>query len=73
MKMTAAVMFEQGLQRPFAQSLPLRIETVDLDGPGEGEVLVQIAAPDFAIRISLPSRGSARARCRLLSATRRPV
>lgn len=44
MKMTAAVMFEQGLKRPFAQSQPLRIETVDLDGPGEGEVLVQIAA-----------------------------
>lgn len=43
MKMTAAVMFEQGLPRPYAQSLPLRIETVDLDGPGEGEVLVEIA------------------------------
>jgi len=44
MKMTAAVMFEQGLKRPFAESLPLRIESVDLDGPGEGEVLVEIAA-----------------------------
>ena len=44
MKMTAAVMYEQGLQRPFSESQPLKIETVDLDGPGEGEVLVQIAA-----------------------------
>src|ERR1700755_2293018 len=44
MKMTAAVMFEQGLPRPFSQSQPLKIETVDLDGPGEGEVLIQIAA-----------------------------
>jgi alcohol dehydrogenase len=44
MKMTAAIMFEQGLKRPFAQSRPLRIETVDLEGPGEGEVLVKIAA-----------------------------
>jgi alcohol dehydrogenase len=44
MKMTAAVMYEQGLQRPFSESRPLKIETVDLDGPGEGEVLVQIAA-----------------------------
>jgi alcohol dehydrogenase len=44
MKMTAAVMYEQGLKRPFAESTPLKIETVDLDGPGEGEVLVQIAA-----------------------------
>ncbi len=44
MKMTAAVMFEQGLKRPFADSLPLRIESVDLDGPGDNEVLVEIAA-----------------------------
>ena len=44
MKMTAAVMYEQGLQRPFSKSQPLKIETVDLDGPGEGEVLVQVAA-----------------------------
>ena len=44
MKMTAAVMYEQGLQRPFSESQPLKIETVDLDGPGEGEVLVQVAA-----------------------------
>src|SRR5262245_23767460 len=43
MKMTAAVMFEQGLKRPFAETRPLRIETVDLDGPGEGEVLVKVA------------------------------
>lgn len=37
-------MFEQGLERPFVQSQPLKIETVDLEGPGEGEVLVQVAA-----------------------------
>lgn len=43
MKMAAAVMFEQGLPRPFAVSRPLRIETVDLEGPGDGEVLVEIA------------------------------
>ena len=43
MKMTAAVMFEQGLPRPYAQTHTLRIETVNLEGPGEGEVLVQIA------------------------------
>src|SRR5262249_8926895 len=42
MKMTAAVLYEQGLPRPYAQSRPLRIETVDLDGPGEGEILVKI-------------------------------
>ncbi len=43
MKITAAIMVEQGLPRPYAETQPLRIETVDLDGPGEGEVLVQIA------------------------------
>jgi alcohol dehydrogenase len=43
MKMTAAVMFEQGVPRPYATTQPLRIETVDLDGPGAGEVLVKIA------------------------------
>src|SRR5262249_52632117 len=42
MKMTAAVLYEQGLPRPYAESRPLRLETVDLDGPGEGEVLVQV-------------------------------
>ena len=44
MKMTAAVMYERGLPRLFSESQPLKIETVDLEGPGEGEVLVQIAA-----------------------------
>lgn len=43
MKMTAAIMFEQGLPRPYAESQPLKIEQVDLEGPGEGEVLVEIA------------------------------
>ncbi len=42
MKMTAAVMFEQGRKRPFAESRPLQIETVDLEGPGDGEVLVKV-------------------------------
>ena len=44
MRMTAAVLYEQGLPRPYADSRPLRVETIDLDGPGEGEVLVKVAA-----------------------------
>lgn len=44
MRMTAAIMYEQGLPAPYAQSQPLRIEEVDLDGPGEGEVLVEVRA-----------------------------
>ncbi|HSV82585.1 MAG TPA: alcohol dehydrogenase catalytic domain-containing protein, partial [Ramlibacter sp.] len=40
--MTAAVMYEQGLPAPYVQSQPFRIEEVELEGPGEGEVLVEI-------------------------------
>jgi Zn-dependent alcohol dehydrogenase len=41
-RMTAAVMYEQGLPKPYVQSQPFRIEEVELDGPGEGEVLVEV-------------------------------
>lgn len=44
MKMTAAVMFEQGLPAPFAESEPFKILEVDLTPPGEGEVLVEVRA-----------------------------
>ena len=44
MKIRAAVMYEQGKPAPYAVSRPLVIENVELDGPGPGEVLVQIAA-----------------------------
>jgi alcohol dehydrogenase len=42
MKMTAAVLREQGKPRPYATSRPLAIEEVDLDPPGPGEVLCKI-------------------------------
>ena len=42
MRMNAAVMYEQGLPTPYANSQPFRIEEVELDGPGEGEVLVEV-------------------------------
>ncbi|WP_233556381.1 zinc-binding dehydrogenase [Noviherbaspirillum sedimenti] len=42
--MTAAVMYEQGLPAPYVESQPFRIEEVELDGPGEGEVLVEVRA-----------------------------
>jgi len=44
MKTTAAVLYEVGLPRPYADSQPLRIEELELAGPGEGEVLVEVAA-----------------------------
>jgi len=42
--MTAAVMFEQGLPKPYAESRPLKIEEVELEAPGDGEVLVEVRA-----------------------------
>lgn len=44
MKMIAAVMHEQGLPQPYAQSKPFRIEEVELEPPGPGEVLVEVRA-----------------------------
>jgi len=42
MKIRAAVLHEMGLQRPYTQSNPLRIEEIDLSIPQHGEVLVKI-------------------------------
>lgn len=44
MQMKAAVLHRQGLPHPFAQSQPITIEDVKLEGPGEGEVLIEVAA-----------------------------
>jgi alcohol dehydrogenase len=44
MKMRAAVLDRMGATPPYAISKPLRIETVELDAPGRGELLVKIAA-----------------------------
>jgi alcohol dehydrogenase len=42
MKMKAAVLRAQGLSRPYATTMPMTIEEVDLDPPGPGEVLYRI-------------------------------
>lgn len=44
MKVKAAVLREGGLSSPYVESRPLTIETVTLDPPEKGEVLVQIKA-----------------------------
>ncbi|MDZ4365173.1 zinc-dependent alcohol dehydrogenase family protein [Brevundimonas sp.] len=44
MKTRAAILRATGLARPYADSRPLSIESVDLDPPGPGEVLVAIKA-----------------------------
>ena len=44
MKIRAAVLRQSGLPPPYAESRPLAIEEVDLEGPRDNEVLVQIKA-----------------------------
>jgi Zn-dependent alcohol dehydrogenase len=44
MKTRAAVLYEMGLGRPYAESLPLVVDEITLAPPGPGEVLVEIAA-----------------------------
>lgn len=44
MKTKAAVLYEMKLGRPYTDSKPLKIEQVDLDAPGEDEIVVQIKA-----------------------------
>lgn len=44
MQIMAAVLEASGLPTPYADSRPLKVRTVDLSGPGSGEVLVRIVA-----------------------------
>ena len=44
MKIRAAVLSERGRPRPYAESQPIQIEELDLEGPGPGEVLVRVTA-----------------------------
>src|SRR5690554_4499808 len=44
MKTRAAVLREMGLERPYAKSRPISIETLELKPPQRGEVLVKIKA-----------------------------
>ena len=44
MKIKAAVLYAMDAKPPFAESLPLSIEAIDLAPPGPGEILVKIAA-----------------------------
>lgn len=44
MKIKAAVLYAMDAKPPFAESLPLSIEAIELAPPGPGEILVKIAA-----------------------------
>lgn len=43
-KTTAAVLYETGSPRPYAESSPLVVNEINLEPPGKGEVLVEISA-----------------------------
>ena len=44
MQTRAAVLEEMGASAPYASSKPLAIETLELDPPGQGEVLIRLKA-----------------------------
>ncbi|KPH74541.1 zinc-dependent alcohol dehydrogenase family protein [Oceanobacillus caeni] len=44
MKVRTAVLREMGKNLPYAESKPIQIETLNLDPPGHGEVLIKIKA-----------------------------
>jgi alcohol dehydrogenase len=44
MKIRAAILNSMGAPPPYSESKPVSIETIELDDPGPGEVLVKIAA-----------------------------
>lgn len=43
MKMKAAVLWECGRPLPYADTRPMTIEEVEIDGPGPGEILIEVA------------------------------
>ena len=44
MQVKAAVLYQMGLDAPYAQTQPLHIETLELDAPQVGEVLVEVVS-----------------------------
>lgn len=44
MRTKAAVLYEMGMNAPYAETTPLVIDEVELEGPKSGEVLVEVAA-----------------------------
>jgi len=55
MKTKAVLLRKSGMERPYAKSKPLTIETVELSPPGPDEVLVKIAAAGLCHSTYRPS------------------
>ena len=70
MKTLAAVLHERGLPAPSAQSKPLVIEELDLDPPGEGEVLIEMTAAGLCHSDLSVINGPASGLCRSSSVTK---
>ena len=71
MKVKAAVVFETAAH-PFTETQPLKIEEVDLDPPGPGEVLVKVMAAGLCHSTSQLLRACDHARCPMSRATKHP-
>ena len=50
MKCRAAVLHKMGAPEPYSNSRPIEIEEIELDPPGEGEVLIKVAAAGLCRR-----------------------
>ena len=44
MKIRAAVLNAMGVAPPYSETKPISVETIELDDPGPGEVLVKMGA-----------------------------
>ena len=51
MKCRAAVLNKMGAPRPYMKSKPITIEEIELDEPGDGEVLIKMEQPVYVIQI----------------------
>ncbi len=65
MKIRAAVLEEIGREGPYAVSRPLRVQEIDLEGPGPGEVMIKMVAdllghsgPVASTHLTLPTQYS---------------
>ena len=64
MRTRAAVLYEMGKPSPHSDSKPLVIDDIELEGPGPGEVLVEIVAAglchsDLSVVNASPTAGHA--------------
>ena len=72
MQIKSAVLRSMGAAYPYANSKPLTVETLELQPPGPGEVLVKVAAAGLGHSDLSVINGSRPLQCPWRSAMRRP-